>query len=162
MIAIALACDPDILIADEPTTALDVTIQAQILELMQELQNQNGMAIIFITHDLGVIAEVCDNVVVMYGGRVVETASVDELFSNPRHPYTQGLLAAIPKLDSPPKSKLTTIEGMVPSLSEMPVGCRFSNRCNYAIDKCREKSPETEAINAKHEVRCFRWKEINV
>ena len=125
MIAIALACRPDILIADEPTTALDVTIQAQILELMLTLQQETGMAIILITHDLGVIAETCDEVVVMYAGKVAEKASVYDLFQFPKHPYTRGLLASIPSLSSVPKKELQTIEGTVPELSAFPAGCRF-------------------------------------
>ncbi|MGY8815512.1 MAG: ABC transporter ATP-binding protein, partial [Gammaproteobacteria bacterium] len=122
MIAMALSCKPDILIADEPTTALDVTTQNQILELMRELQKDINMSIIFITHDLGVIAEMCDRVIVMYAGRIVEQAPVNEIYARPRHPYTKGLLASIPKLDSPPKSKLEVIEGLVPSLHDIPEG----------------------------------------
>ena len=137
LIAIALACRPDVLIADEPTTALDVTIQAQILELMRELQQEYGMGILFITHDLGVIAELCDEVVVMYAGRVVERAGAAALFANPRHPYSEGLLASIPRLDSAPKTQLTTIPGMVPALSDMPDGCRFRNRCARASARCQ-------------------------
>jgi peptide/nickel transport system ATP-binding protein len=156
MIAIALACTPDILIADEPTTALDVTIQAQILELMQELQEQTGMAIIFITHDLGVIAEVCDEVLVMYGGRGAEHAPVKDIFAAPRHPYTKGLLESIPRLDSPHKKKLPTIEGMVPSLFDMPAGCRFENRCPFSVDQCKESPPPIETVGPNHQVRCYR------
>jgi len=158
VIAIALACKPDILIADEPTTALDVTIQAQILDLMKKLQEDTGMAIIFITHDLGVIAEVCDDVLVMYGGKKVEQASVFELFANPRHPYTKGLLESIPKLDSPHKQKLTTIEGIVPSLFNMPKGCPFANRCPVVTDKCHTAMPEIESVGADHTLACFNWK----
>lgn len=141
LIAIALACRPDVLIADEPTTALDVTIQAQILELMRELQREYGMGILFITHDLGVIAELCDEVVVMYAGRVVERAGVAALFANPRHPYSEGLLASIPRLESVPKTRLVTIPGMVPALSDMPDGCRFRNRCSRASDRCQVEPP---------------------
>ncbi len=129
MIAMALASSPDLLIADEPTTALDVTIQAQILELIKELQGRLGMSVMLITHDLGIIAENCDDAVVMYGGRVVERAGVTDLFQNPVHPYTKGLIASIPSLSSQPKSVLPTIRGRVPSLDKMPEGCRFSNRC---------------------------------
>ncbi|MEM7396251.1 MAG: ABC transporter ATP-binding protein [Verrucomicrobiota bacterium] len=129
MIAMALACHPRLLIADEPTTALDVTVQAQILDLMAQLQEEMGMSVILITHDLGVIAESCDEVVVMYAGRVVEKAPVKALFANPLHAYTRGLLGSIPKLDTPRKSRLPTIEGMVPSLWNMPEGCRFAPRC---------------------------------
>lgn len=153
MIAVALACEPDILIADEPTTALDVTIQAQILDLMQSLQEQNGMSIIFITHDLGVVAEMCDEVVVMYAGRVVEQAGVFELFENPQHPYTQGLLASIPKLDGPTKTELPTIPGQVPSLAEMPPGCRFSTRCARATEACHTK-PDFVKISKDHRAAC--------
>jgi peptide/nickel transport system ATP-binding protein len=161
MIAIALSCQPDILIADEPTTALDVTIQAQILSLMKDLQQETGMAIMFITHDLGVIAELCDRVLVMYGGRVVEEASVGELFRAPRHPYTRGLLNAIPRLDKPPREMLETIRGMVPSLHEFPVGCRFQNRCDYVDDICRQQVPVLEESVPQHRVRCFRDEALN-
>ena len=160
MIAMALVCKPDILIADEPTTALDVTIQAQILELMKALQNETGMAIILITHDLGVVAETCDDVVVMYAGNAVEQANVYELFANPRHPYTQGLLASIPKLDDIAKQRLTTIEGSVPSLTDMPQGCRFSNRCPHSRAQCEVSQPVSQEVNANHFVSCLRLKEL--
>nr|WP_234996112.1 ABC transporter ATP-binding protein [Pseudobacteriovorax antillogorgiicola] len=160
MIAMALACEPEILIADEPTTALDVTIQAQILDLMKDLQESQGMSVIFITHDLGVIAEVCDDVIVMYGGQVLESAPVDRLFEKPHHPYTQGLLASIPRLEQVRKTQLKTIEGMVPSLQNMPQGCRFENRCPFAIPRCKEESPVFEQVSGDHQVRCFRWQEI--
>ena len=155
MIAIALSCQPDILIADEPTTALDVTIQAQILRLMKDLQQETGMAILFITHDLGVIAELCDRVLVMYGGRVVEEAAVETLFSRPRHPYTKGLLEAIPRLDKPVREMLETIPGMVPSLQDYPPGCRFQNRCAYVTGQCRRQTPQLTNLAGKHRVRCF-------
>jgi len=155
MIAMALAGRPDILIADEPTTALDVTIQAQILELMMKLQRQTRMAIIFITHALGVIAEICDDVLVMYAGTVAEKAPVTELFKNPRHPYTLGLLSAIPRLDNEPKTRLTTIRGMVPSLYELPDGCRFQNRCPYAMAGCGIAPPPLRPINEDHWVSCY-------
>ncbi len=142
MIAMALTMQPDLLIADEPTTALDVTIQAQILDLLREMQRESGMAILFITHDLGVIAELCDRVTVMYAGCVVEQASVTQLFSTPRHPYTQGLLRSIPRLDATPKQPLTTIPGTVPALIDMPKGCRFRNRCLNAEDDCELRSPD--------------------
>ena len=135
MIAMALGCKPDLLIADEPTTALDVTVQAQILKLISDLQAEMGMAVILITHDLGVIAETCDEVVVMYGGRIVERAPVLELFSNPQHAYTKGLLRSIPSLDRERKTKLPTIEGNVPSLDKMPSGCRFSTRADIEHDE---------------------------
>ena len=131
VIAIALSCEPDILIADEPTTALDVTIQAQILDLMRELQAKNNMSIIFITHDLGVVAEMCDEVLVMYAGRAVEQAPVHELFAKPSHPYTLALLESIPRFDLEHKSRLKTIEGMVPALVDLPVGCRFGPRSTF-------------------------------
>lgn len=154
MIAIALACEPDILICDEPTTALDVTIQAQILELMKKLQDETGMSIIFITHDLGVVAEICDEVVVMYAGRVAEQAGIFELFDNPKHPYTQGLMASMPSLHLKPKTELDTIPGTVPSLNEMPSGCRFSTRCKYKQDKCEVEVPAMNQIGVLHQVSC--------
>jgi len=160
VIAMALACRPALLIADEPTTALDVTIQAQILELMRRLQREMGMSIILITHDLGVIAENCDEVVVMYAGRVAEKGSVARIFSSPTHPYTRGLLASIPRLATGRKTRLTTIEGLVPSLSEMPPGCRYQNRCPFAVDRCREAQPATETIAEGHTVACHRWREV--
>ena len=160
MIAIALSCKPDILIADEPTTALDVTIQAQILQLMKDLQEETGMAIIFITHDLGVIAELCDRVLVMYAGRIIEQAEINDLFDRPRHPYTHGLLRAIPRLERPAKETLDTIPGMVPSLFQLPYGCRFQNRCEHVESICREKVPQLEETRAGHLVRCFRHEEL--
>ncbi len=161
MIAMALACEPDLLICDEPTTALDVTIQAQILSLMQELQQQTGMAMLFITHDLGVVAELCDEVAVMYAGRVVERADVFSLFERPLHPYTRGLLASIPRLDSRPKQRLATIAGQVPSLHDMPSGCRFRNRCPHAQARCAEQVPaeETLADEAGHALACHFWRQ---
>ncbi len=160
MIAIALACKPDILIADEPTTALDVTIQAQILDLMLTLQRETGMAIILITHDLGVIAETCDEVVVMYAGKVAEKASVFDLFQSPKHPYTRGLLASIPSLSSLPKEELQTIAGTVPELNALPSGCRFQNRCLYQKTRCVSVTPPLEPVNATHWVSCYRWQEV--
>jgi oligopeptide/dipeptide ABC transporter ATP-binding protein len=155
MIALALACKPDILIADEPTTALDVTIQAQILDLMQKLQSETGMAVIVITHDLGVIAETCEDVVVMYAGKVAETASAVELFKNPKHPYTQGLLGSIPRLETPRKTKLNVIEGIVPSLYELPSGCRFRTRCPYAMAICETESPPLFEVGQNHFAACY-------
>lgn len=160
VIAIALACNPQLVIADEPTTALDVTIQAQILNLMQELQENMGMAIIFITHDLGVIAELCDRVVVMYAGRIAETGTVEQIFNNPVHPYTKGLLESIPTLETKRKSLLKTIKGMVPALHEMPSGCRFQNRCPYAVEECGRDQPPLEEIESGHYAACIRWKEV--
>ena len=155
MIAMALAGEPDVLIADEPTTALDVTIQAQILDLIKGLQEETGMAVMFITHDLGVIAEICDHVVVMYAGKIAEKAPVRELFYDAKHPYTKGLLASIPRLDSQPKSRLTVIEGMVPSLYDLPKGCRFHNRCPDAMPLCETAPPPLTAVGPDHWVACY-------
>lgn len=140
MICMAIICKPDLLIADEPTTALDVTIQAQILDLLKRLKNENNMSVIFITHDLGVVAEMCDRVIVMYAGQVVEEADIQTFFENPKHPYSQGLLASLPKEDER-KQHLKTISGHVPSPNELPNGCSFSNRCPMAFDLCRKKAP---------------------
>jgi peptide/nickel transport system ATP-binding protein len=158
VIAMALSCNPSLLIADEPTTALDVTIQAQILDLILSLQRDLGMAIVLITHDLGVIAQVCDEAVVMYAGQVAERGSVDDLFHRPAHPYTRGLLASIPRLTTPRKSRLPTIEGSVPALTEMPPGCRYQNRCPYAQPRCGAVPPPLETIAEGHEVACIRWR----
>ncbi len=158
MIAMALAGEPEILIADEPTTALDVTIQAQILDLMVKLQQKTGMAIIFITHALGVIAQLCDDVLVMYAGSVAERAPVEALFQHPRHPYTRGLLSAIPRLDNTPKTRLNTIRGMVPSLYELPDGCRFQNRCPYAMAGCSIAPPPLRQIGEDHWVSCYLYR----
>ena len=146
MIAMALINSPKLLIADEPTTALDVTVQAQILKLIADLQQEMGMSVVLITHDLGVIAEVCDEVVVMYAGRIVERAPVAELFANPRHAYTQGLLGSIPRLDHPPKTKLQTIPGSVPSIDNLPNGCRFAERSNrpHAPELLNQRPPYVE------------------
>ena len=160
VIAIALACKPALLIADEPTTALDVTIQAQILELIRELQSDLGMAVIMITHDLGVIAETCEDVVVMYAGKMAEKGSVYDIFDRPKHPYTKGLLASIPTLDTIPKSKLSVIDGMVPGLLDLPAGCRFENRCPYRQDGCTLAPPPIETVDQEHQVSCLRWQEI--
>jgi oligopeptide/dipeptide ABC transporter ATP-binding protein len=155
MIALALACDPQVLIADEPTTALDVTIQAQILDLMRDLQRRLGTAIILITHDLGVIAETADDVVVMYAGKIVERADVRTLFSDAQHPYTLGLLASIPRLDTQ-RDRLQTIEGMVPAPDDMPAGCRFAPRCTLASERCRIEEPPLRPIGPQHHVACWR------
>lgn len=149
VIAIALACQPDLIIADEPTTALDVTVQAQILELLQDLQKENGMSTIMITHDLGVIAQVCDEVVVMYAGRVVEQAPVKELFANPLHAYTRGLLSSIPTLDHPRKSRLKTIEGQVAGIADFVEGCRFCQRMQVPVEKLTKK-PELIEVKPNH------------
>lgn len=158
MIAMALAGQPELLIADEPTTALDVTIQAQILKLIADLQRQTGMAVIFITHALGVVAQVCDEVVVMYAGQVVETALVAELFARPRHPYTMGLLAAIPRLDSQRRTRLKTIRGMVPALAEFDDGCRFENRCPYAMPICGIETPPLRQVGQDHAAACWLYR----
>ncbi len=154
MIAMALACKPKLLIADEPTTALDVTIQAQILELMKELKDQYGMSILFITHDLGVVAEMAQRVVVMYGGQVVEEAEVKTLYRRPYHPYTEGLLSSIPRLDRPP-GRLHTIEGIVPNPLHMPSGCRFAPRCPYAEERCNAAPPALVDVGEGAEARCI-------
>jgi peptide/nickel transport system ATP-binding protein len=164
MIAMALACDPEVLIADEPTTALDVTIQAQILQLIQELQEKTGTAVVMITHDLGVIAETADRVVVMYAGRKVEEANVKDLFANPHHPYTAGLISAIPHLDRITagdglSERLTEIPGIVPPLHDLPKGCSFSPRCTFATDRCRNENPVWEEKASGHWASCF--KEFN-
>ncbi|WP_456619291.1 MULTISPECIES: ABC transporter ATP-binding protein [unclassified Bradyrhizobium] len=155
MIAMALACDPRLLIADEPTTALDVTLQAQILELMRELKAASGAAIILITHDLGVVAEVCDEVAVMYAGEIVERAPVDELFAMPQHPYTVGLLGSIPRLDHRAE-QLATIEGMVPNMAQPPAGCRFSARCPFVLEACTRAPPPLVEVSPGHLSRCIR------
>lgn len=166
MIAMALSCNPHILIADEPTTALDVTIQAQILDLLRDLQQKVGMAIMLITHDLGVVAEMAHEVVVMYAGKVAERASVKELFASPQHPYTMGLLNSIPVLSQDPtgkvkKSRLEPIPGIVPNLLDLPKGCRFQDRCKYVTEKCKEAEPELRAITPSvgdqvpHQARCI-------
>ncbi|OXY80461.1 ABC transporter ATP-binding protein [Oceanimonas doudoroffii] len=160
MIAMALACEPELLICDEPTTALDVTIQAQILHLIRELQRQNNMAVIFITHDLGVVAQICDRVLVMYAGRSAEQAGVFELFEHPRHPYTRGLLASIPRLDRPGKTELPAIAGQVPSLEEQSAGCRFANRCPYSTEVCATQ-PALEQADSVHHVWCHHWRELS-
>jgi peptide/nickel transport system ATP-binding protein len=154
MIAIALSCEPDLLIADEPTTALDVTIQAQILDLLAELRQRLGMAIMLITHDLGVVAEVCDRVVVMYAGEVVEQGTATEIFTNPRHPYTEGLMKAVPRLGAATE-RLAVIPGMVPSPTRWPSGCRFEARCPYAWPLTAEQHPELFEISATHASRCW-------
>jgi oligopeptide/dipeptide ABC transporter ATP-binding protein len=166
MIAMALICSPALVIADEPTTALDVTIQAQILELLQQMQNDLGMSIVMITHDLGVIAETCDDVLVMYAGRVAEQGTVEAVFRSPRHPYTRGLLAAIPRLSTPRKTRLPIIKGMVPALTDMPAGCRFNNRCPHADARCLSDDPALEAVAAAtprttpHRTACHHWRRL--
>lgn len=155
MIAIALACSPKLLIADEPTTALDVTIQAQILELMKDLQKKMGTSIIMITHDLGVVAEMCDRVIVMYAGKVIETGTVDEVFYNPQHPYTKGLLRSVPRLDLNKDEPLTPIFGTPPDLLRPPVGCGFTARCESAMRICQEADPELNEISKTQHCACW-------
>jgi peptide/nickel transport system ATP-binding protein len=155
MIAMALACGPELLIADEPTTALDVTIQAQILDLLRDLKAASDAAIVLITHDLGVVAEVCDEVAVMYAGQIVERAPVDELFERPEHPYTVGLLGSIPQIDHRVEH-LATIEGTVPDMTAPPAGCRFAPRCPLAINECRTAPPPVISVGRAHVTRCLR------
>jgi peptide/nickel transport system ATP-binding protein/oligopeptide transport system ATP-binding protein len=155
MIAMALSCEPALLIADEPTTALDVTIQAQILDLLQDLQRRLGMAMLIITHDLGVIAEIADEVVVMYAGKIVESAPVDALFADPQHPYTIGLLGSIPRIEVD-RERLSTIEGSVPSPNNQPKGCRFAPRCPFADPRCHVEPPPLRDLGPEHRVAC--WK----
>jgi peptide/nickel transport system ATP-binding protein len=155
MIAMALACKPKLLIADEPTTALDVTIQAQILELMKKLRQDSGTAIMLITHDLGVIAEMADKVIVMYAGQVVEEADVFTLFDEPRHPYTKGLMGSIPHLEQDANERLASIPGTVPSLLQMPKGCRFQSRCAQVTDRCRSEQPPLMEVTRGHLARCW-------
>ena len=158
MIAMALSCHPKLLIADEPTTALDVTIQAQILSLMNKLKNETGTSIMLITHDLGVVAQVADNVNVMYAGKVVETAPVEELFSNPKHPYTIGLMNSMPSLAEEGK-RLNTIEGSVPNPLYLPEGCYFADRCPYVTDRCKKGQPTDTKVKSRHHVWCFKVEE---
>jgi len=163
MIAMALACDPRLLIADEPTTALDVTIQAQILDLLVELREKRNLALLLITHDLGVVAETSHRVAVMYAGQIIEQAPVGEIFASPRHPYTEGLLRAVPRIDETEterRSRLQTIEGVVPNPLEMPSGCRFAPRCRHAADVCRAAPVELERTGPGHLSRCVRIGEI--
>jgi oligopeptide transport system ATP-binding protein len=155
MIAIALACNPKILIADEPTTALDVTIQAQIIELLKELQKKTDTAVILITHDLGVVAEMAQRVAVMYGGKVVETGTVEEIFYRPRHPYTWGLLASMPRLDLDRKQELKPIPGSPPDLFDPPKGCPFADRCPYTMHICNDEMPEVSEVSQTHRVSCW-------
>ena len=164
-LAMALACDPVLLIADEPTTALDVTIQAQILDLLARLQQDRGMGILFVTHNLGVVAEIADRVAVMYAGRIVETGPVEEVFRHPRHPYTIGLMRSAPKLGEATVLKaagtpLPTIAGAVPSLANLPQGCSFAPRCEFAMDACRSEVPPLFEVSATHRSRCLRWQEL--
>ena len=171
LIAMALSGKPKLLIADEPTTALDVTTQAQILTLIRDLQSSSDMASVLITHDLGVVAEMCDRVIVMYLGQVVEEADVDALFDSPRHPYTRGLLASIPEIDGDRSKPLNVIAGRVPTLHDVPKGCRFAERCAFATDKCRDTAPPLENVTFEtvdtfaggatpRKIRCWNWRDI--
>lgn len=155
MIAMALSSDPEILIADEPTSALDVTIQAQILELIQSLSKRLGTAVIMITHDLGIVAGMCDTVIVMYAGRIVEKGTNDEIFDDPKHPYTQGLIKSVPRLDRPRTGRLFSIEGQPPNVIDLPACCPFHPRCDRVMDKCRTTTPEVVKLDNNREVRCF-------
>lgn len=155
MIAMGLSCNPQLLIADEPTTALDVTIQAQIIDLVKKLRDEIGMAIIWITHDLGVVAGLANRVAVMYAGYIVEEAPVKELYGNPRHPYTLGLLGSLPRLDEQRRRRLTSIEGLPPDLIDLPPGCPFYERCAYRIPRCQAENPSLEAVDVNHKVACW-------
>lgn len=156
----ALSCEPELLIADEPTTALDVTTQAQILRLLIDLKDEFNAGIVFITHDLGVVAEICDRVVVMYLGQVVESTDVNTLFDNPAHPYTRGLMASTPDIDSDPSVDLPIIPGSVPTLHNVPAGCRFADRCPVALPECREGPIELAVLAPDHTSRCIRSREF--
>jgi oligopeptide/dipeptide ABC transporter ATP-binding protein len=160
MIAMALSCNPRLIIADEPTTALDVTIQAQILELMQDLSKQFGTALVIITHNLGVVARYADRVNVMYAGKIIETGTAREIYHNPRHPYTLGLLNSVPRLDEAIKTKLDPIEGLPPDLIDLPPGCSFMPRCRFAYDRCSQETPELEEVVDGHNSACWRAKEL--
>jgi oligopeptide transport system ATP-binding protein len=155
MIAMGLACNPQLLIADEPTTALDVTIQAQIIDLVKRLRDEIGMAVIWITHDLGVVAGLADRVMVMYAGFAVEEAPVKEVYGDPRHPYTIGLLGSLPRLDEIREDKLQSIDGLPPDLIDLPEGCPFAARCVYALEKCMEERPELEPVGPRHRIACW-------
>ena len=155
VIAIALACSPKLLIADEPTTALDVTIQAQVLELMKDLINNRDMSMLMITHSLGIVAEVCDDMAVMYAGRIVEKGTVDDVFNNMRHPYTEGLMNSIPRLSTPTHTRLDAIPGAVPHPLKLPKGCKFAPRCKYATERCLNEEPEMIHVSETQQVRCF-------
>ena len=161
MIAMALSCDPALVLADEPTTALDVTIQAQILELMKSLSRRLGVAMLIITHNLGVVARYADRVNVMYAGKIVEQGTAREIYANPRHPYTLGLLRSVPRLDEPRRARLQPIPGQPPDLSRLPVGCSFAPRCAYVVDRCREQQPPLEEVAAAHFSACWLAKDLH-
>lgn len=158
VIAIALACSPKLLLADEPTTALDVTIQAQVLDMMRELRKKYGMAMVLITHDLGVVAEICDSVAIMYAGEIVEKGTLQDIYDNNKghHPYTIGLFRSLPDIDSESK-RLEVIPGMMPNPVDLPQGCNFCTRCQYATDKCRKQSPQAVRLSETHEIKCWRY-----
>ena len=160
MIAMAISCNPQLIIADEPTTALDVTIQAQILELMQRLSTEMGTALIIITHNLGVVARYASRVLVMYGGRIIETGSSQGIYHDARHPYSLGLLKSVPRLDDPAGTRLDPIEGLPPDLIDLPVGCSFAPRCRLAIDRCTSETPPLLPVGDGHESACWRWAEL--
>jgi oligopeptide/dipeptide ABC transporter ATP-binding protein len=160
MIAMALSCNPALILADEPTTALDVTIQAQILELMKSLSRRLGVAMLIITHNLGVVARYADRVNVMYAGKIVERGTAREIYANPRHPYTLGLLRSVPRLDEPRRARLQPIPGQPPDLSRLPVGCSFAPRCAYVVDRCREQQPPLDEVAAAHVSACWVAKDL--
>jgi oligopeptide transport system ATP-binding protein len=160
MIAMALSCNPKLLIADEPTTALDVTIQAQVLEILARLSRELGTAVIIITHNLGVVARYADRVNVMYAGRIVESASAKELYANPRHPYTVGLLKSVPRLDQERRQKLEVIEGVPPDLINTPRGCPFYPRCSFRVDRCKDEMPPLMSVGESHIAACWEWKTV--
>jgi oligopeptide transport system ATP-binding protein len=160
MIAMALSCNPKLVLADEPTTALDVTIQAQVLEILARLSRELGTAVVIITHNLGVVARYADRVNVMYAGKIVETASAKELYKNPRHPYTVGLLKSVPRLDQARKEKLEVIEGVPPDLAHMPQGCPFYARCTYRIERCVQEMPPLMPVGDKHHAACWEWQKV--
>ena len=161
MIAMALCCEPRLIIADEPTTALDVTIQAQILELMKDLSNRLGVALIIITHNLGVVARYADRVNVMYAGKIIEHGGAGEIYKNPRHPYTLGLLNSVPRLDRPRQARLDPIEGQPPDLTQLPDGCAFRVRCRYEVERCASEVPSLENINNGHLSACWQKAELH-
>jgi len=162
MIAMALSCNPALILADEPTTALDVTIQAQILELLKSLSRKLGAAMLIITHNLGVVARYADRVNVMYAGRIVERGTAREIYANPRHPYTLGLLRSVPRLDEPRRAKLDPIPGQPPDLTRLPAGCAFAPRCSFAVERCRRDRPELELVAADHTAACWEWMRLAV
>ncbi len=161
MIAMALSCNPELLICDEPTTSVDVTVQAQLLELVDNLRSQFGTSVLLITHNLGIVARYVDRVNVMYAGRLMESGPTDEIYGQPRHPYTRGLIASVPRLDLPRKRKLHVIEGLPPRLSRLPPGCAFHPRCTYTISRCKEERPELEEVGENHHTACWRSRELD-